>query len=148
MMKTIFYWLNQNKTIRQLLPVDPPVAISQDLFDHPIEYIILSGNDDGYFRMDPKTGDLYLVRQVDRERLPESIASKDRFSMIIQATMDDQSLEPYTSLARLIVDVEDVNDNIPRFEEPTEHVISIVENLPVGFNVLKLTAHDLDVVWK
>jgi len=81
-------------------------------------------------------------------KTPESIASKDRFSMIIQATMNDQSLEPYTSLARLIVDVEDVNDNIPRFEEPTEHVISIVENLPVGFNVLKLTAHDLDVVWK
>lgn len=128
------------------MPVDPPVA-SQDLFDHPIEYIILSGNDDGYFKMDPKTGDLYLVRQVDRERLPESIAGKDRFSMIIQATMNDQSLEPYSSLARLIVDVEDVNDNIPRFE-PTEHIISIVENLPVGFNVLKLTAYDLDVVWK
>ena len=96
--------------------------------------------------MEPETGDLYLLRQVDRETLPESITGRDRFSMIIQATHGEHSgPETQSSVARLIVDVEDVNDNSPTFDPPV-HIISIVENLPIGFNVLKLTAHDPDLV--
>ena len=131
--------------------LDPPLESEDvDITQQPIRYALLSGNDDGYFWMEPATGELFLVRQVDRENLPESIAGRDRFSMIIQASLPSEHgqhsvPETHSSIARLIVDVEDVNDNSPKFDPPV-HVISIVENLPVGFNVLKLTAHDPDLV--
>lgn len=106
----------------------------------PIRYSILSGNDDGYFRLDPTTGEIILVRQVDRERLATN-TEPSGFSLVIQAASADA--EP--AVARLIVDVRDINDNPPVFH-PAQHVISIVENLPVDFNVLRLSASDPDLV--
>ena len=81
------------------------------------------------------------MREIDRDRLPAS-AVGDRFSLVIQASVAADA-EP--SRARLVIDIEDVNDNPPTFN-PNDHVISIVENLPVGFHVLQLSAIDPDLV--
>lgn len=91
--------------------------------------------------MDALNGELFLVRQLDRESLPKSAAG-DRFSLIIQAT---STVDTESSRARLVIDVEDINDNAPKFDS-NEYIISIVENLPVGFNVLQLSASDPDLV--
>lgn len=105
-----------------------------------VRYSILSGNDDGYFGMDPNSGDLFLVRQVDREQLPAS-AINDRFTLTIQAS----SLSETSARARIFIDIEDINDNVPLFDT-NEYSISIVENLPVSFHVLQLSATDIDLV--
>ena len=127
---------SQNESIQQLVPIVPALRTS---FGPSARYFILSGDDDGYFHIDPSNGDLYLMRQLDRESLPES-AVGDRFSLVIQVTDGVKSVQ-----TRVVVEVEDINDNRPRFHF-NEHLISIVENLPVGFNVLQLTATDPDLV--
>ena len=127
----------QNESISQLVRVEPPIRAAGHQKDQ-VRYSILSGDDDeNHFRIDPKTGEILLVRQVDRERLK----TDDGFSLVIQATSADS--EP--TVARLSIVVGDLNDNPPVFK-PDKHVISIVENLPVDFNVLKLSATDPDQV--
>ena len=108
-----------------------------------IIYTILSGNEDGFFSMDATNGSLYLVRQLDRESM-----ANDRFSLVIQASwiaVSGFSSAVRFSLTRLIIDIIDVNDNAPKFS-PVQRSISIVENLPNDFSVLKLTATDPDKV--
>ncbi len=129
-----FFLLQQNESISQVVRVEPAIRVTNT--DDVVRYSILSGNDDEFFRMDPSTGEVFLVRQVDREQL-----DTDTFSLIIQAT----SSETEPALARLVVNVKDINDNPPIFH-PAQHVISIMENLPVEFNVLKVTATDPDLV--
>lgn len=50
-----------------------------------------------------------------------------------------------TGLARVEVEVLDINDNLPEFEVDLYN-ISIVENLPNGFSVLQVIATDKDQV--
>jgi Cadherin domain len=109
-----------------------------------VRYTILSGNDDGYFNMDPLNGDLFLVRQVDREQLPGS-AVGDRFVLTIQASSSTEISSASSSRARIFIDIEDINDNLPAFDT-NEYTISIVENLPINFHVLQLSATDNDLV--
>lgn len=105
-----------------------------------VRYSILSGNDDGYFRMDPISADVFLIRQIDREQLPGS-AVGDRFTLTIQASSSSET----SSRAKIFIDIEDINDNVPFFDT-SEYSISIVENLPISFHVLQLSATDLDLV--
>jgi hypothetical protein len=50
-----------------------------------------------------------------------------------------------TSVARVEVELQDINDNKPQFEVDLYN-ISIVENLPNGFSVLQVLATDQDQV--
>lgn len=63
--------------------------------------------------------------------------------MQIQATQIDNPLK--TGLARVEIEVIDMNDNQPQFEVELYN-ISIVENLPNGFSVLQVSARDKDQV--
>lgn len=109
-----------------------------------VRYTILSGNDDGYFNMDPLDGDVFLVRQIDREQLPGS-AVGDRFVLTIQAASSLEISSATSSRARIFIDIEDINDNLPAFDT-NDYTISIVENLPINFHVLQLSATDNDLV--
>ena len=53
-----------------LLHFDPPLeAFDQDLgIDIPLTYSIASGNEKGFFSVDPATGLLYQIREIDREK--------------------------------------------------------------------------------
>lgn len=104
-----------------------------------IRYGITSGNERGFFSMDPDNGSLFLERGIDLDaerNLPENT-----FSLQIQASQADNPLR--TSLARVEVEVLDLNDNLPEFEVDFYN-ISIVENLPNGFSVLQVIATDRD----
>lgn len=105
-----------------------------------MQFSILSGNDDGVFSIDPGTGALFVLRKLDRESLPPSAAG-GRFTLVLQAS----SLDSEPAKARVVLDVLDINDNAPSFR-PDKYAISIVENLPSGFNVLRVTAFDPDLV--
>ena len=127
----------QNISIDQEIVVNPPVAVQQS-FDGGVTYSVIEGNEADLFYLEPVNGTLYLRRQVDREKL-----DTDVFSLVIEASAAADSTR--FSLARLMVQVLDVNDNAPRFDPPY-HNVSIVENLPNGFNVLKSIAIDPDQV--
>lgn len=116
---------------------------NESVKDSVIYYTILSGNEENYFTMQPHSAALHLVRQLDRESI-----INHHFTLVIQAssTSSMSSVPPSElSLAQLIVDIVDINDNAPSFDV-TRRSISIVENLPRDFNVLKLTATDADQV--
>lgn len=61
--------------------------------------------------------------------------------MQIQASQLDNPLK--TGVARVEVEILDLNDNLPEFEVDLYN-ISIVENLPNGFSVLQVIASDQD----
>ena len=129
----------------QLVNVTPPIAAVQQsselIKESVVYYTILSGNEDNYFMMQPHTAALHLLRQLDRESI-----INHHFTLVIQASSSASSMPPSgLSLTQLIVDVVDINDNAPSFDL-TRRSISIVENLPTDFNLLKLTATDADQV--
>ncbi|KAJ8730776.1 hypothetical protein PYW08_002189 [Mythimna loreyi] len=86
------------------------------------------------FILDPITGQLSTVIELDRERIP---------LYEIQVLAKDQGFPPQSSTATILLKVLDVNDNDPMFY-PQRYIESINEELPVGSNVLQVRALDLD----
>ncbi|XP_076395482.1 cadherin 89D isoform X3 [Megachile rotundata] len=104
-----------------------------------VRYDIISGNERGFFHLDPKNGTLYLKRAIDLDA--ERNLPSNTFSLQIHASQVDNPLK--TAVARVEVEVLDLNDNLPDFEVDLYN-ISIVENLPNGFSVLQVIARDRD----
>lgn len=105
----------------------------------PVRYDIISGNERGFFHLDPKNGSLFLKRAIDLDA--ERSLPGNTFNLQIHASQVDNPLK--TTVARVEVEVMDLNDNLPQFEVDLYN-ISIVENLPNGFSVLQVIARDKD----
>lgn len=125
----------QGAKIHQKLKFDPPIyAFDQDLaIDAPIRYDIIAGNDRRLFALDPMNGSLFLEKEIDLDQ--ERTLPGNTFVLQIQASQVDNPLK--TGVARVEVEVMDINDNLPEFEVDFYN-ISIVENLPNGFSVLQV----------
>jgi hypothetical protein len=61
-----------------------------------VHYEILGGNEGGYFELEPETGRLFLIRQVDRESLPSPT-----FALQLKAKQKDDPAK--FGLARVLV---------------------------------------------
>lgn len=120
---------------------DPPIfAFDQDLgLDSPIRYEIISGNEEDLFHLDPTNGTLFLEKEIDIDA--ERSLPGNTFVLQIQGAQVDNPSK--TGVARVEVEVLDLNDNMPEFEVDFYN-ISIVENLPNGFSVLQIAATDQD----
>ncbi|CAB1455881.1 unnamed protein product, partial [Pleuronectes platessa] len=82
------------------------------------------GVDDGFFKIDPKDGRVFLLKKIDREETPH-------FEMKFEILTDGVAIDdPLT----IVVDIEDINDNAPIFK-----------NLPLIFNVKENTKGILPV---
>uniref|UniRef100_A0A4W3HW92 Cadherin domain-containing protein n=1 Tax=Callorhinchus milii TaxID=7868 RepID=A0A4W3HW92_CALMI len=99
-----------------------------------IKYSIASGNDKGYFTVGNTTGLLSLVESLDFEM--------DSFH-VLQIYGQDAGWISKTGSLNVLVQVEDVNDNPPRFCN-TIFFATVAENSPCGTEVLKLNATDVD----
>ncbi|XP_043600615.1 cadherin-89D isoform X2 [Bombus pyrosoma] len=104
-----------------------------------VRYDIISGNERGFFHLDPKNATLFLKRPIDLDA--ERNLPSNTFILQIHASQVDNPLK--TADARVEVEVLDLNDNLPEFEVDLYN-ISIVENLPNGFSVLQVIARDKD----
>ncbi|XP_031334592.1 cadherin-89D isoform X1 [Photinus pyralis] len=135
-----FYPLTGEK-IHHRLKFEPPIfAYDQDLaIDAAIRYDILAGNDRHLFYLDHFNGSLFLEREIDLEA--EGSLPGNTFVLQIQASQVDDPLK--FVVARVEVEILDVNDNLPEFEVD-RYNISIVENIPKGFSVLQIIAKDPD----
>ncbi|KZC05970.1 Cadherin-89D, partial [Dufourea novaeangliae] len=105
----------------------------------PVRYDIISGNERGFFHLDPKNGTLFIKRAINLDA--EKNLPSNTFALQIHASQVDNPLK--TAGARVEVEVLDLNDNLPEFEVDLYN-ISIVENLPNGFSVLQVIARDRD----
>ncbi|CAG9765181.1 unnamed protein product [Ceutorhynchus assimilis] len=127
--------------IHELLSFQPPIyAFDQDFaIDTAIRYDIIAGNERHLFYLDHVNGSLFLEREIDLDG--ERALPGNTFVLQIQASQVDNPLK--TGLARVEVEIIDLNDNLPEFEVDFYN-ISIVENLPNGFSVLQIMATDQD----
>ncbi|XP_026678377.1 protein dachsous [Diaphorina citri] len=103
---------------------------SAGLIDDMTSYDIISGDDLGHFLINSKTGELIIVKDLDRE-------SCDSYKLWI-------SSGPNSSSALVNIIIEDANDNTPHFLG-VETAVTLSEGVPVGHTILRLTATDVDL---
>lgn len=71
-----------------------------------LRYSIILGNEGGFFEMNAQTGELFLIREIDLEKL-----TNPTLSLQIQASQVDNPFRQ--ALARVDISVQDINDNSP-----------------------------------
>lgn len=64
------------------------------------------GNEGGFFEMNAQSGEIFLIREIDLERLTNPV-----LSLQIQASQVDNPFRQ--ALARIDINVMDINDNSP-----------------------------------
>ncbi|XP_053677409.1 protein dachsous [Anopheles nili] len=98
-----------------------------------LRYFIYSGDPDGFFAIDPVSGNIRVANALDHETKPQVLLN-------IQATSGDPPAYGHTQVN---IDIEDVNDNPPEFESGTVR-ISVPENVEIGFPLYEANAQDKD----
>ena len=71
-----------------------------------LRYSIILGNEGGFFEMNAQTGEIFLIREIDLEKL-----ANPTLSLQIQASQVDNPFRQ--ALARVDILVQDINDNSP-----------------------------------
>ncbi|XP_017783736.1 PREDICTED: cadherin-related tumor suppressor [Nicrophorus vespilloides] len=98
-------------------------------------YSIESGNEEGKFDIDEATGQIILVRSLDRE-------TKSKYTLYVIA--HDASTENSLSSSTTVqIDVLDENDNAPEFAE-MQTKISVLETAMVNTKLIQFRASDAD----
>uniref|UniRef100_A0A671PKS5 Protocadherin Fat 4 n=1 Tax=Sinocyclocheilus anshuiensis TaxID=1608454 RepID=A0A671PKS5_9TELE len=100
-----------------------------------LRYSLVSGNSLGWFAISENSGLVTSAAELDRE-----IASQ----IVLNISAKDQGLQPKMSYTKLIVNITDVNDQVPTFTQSTYH-ISLVEHSPAGSELVDLSATDSDL---
>ncbi|XP_061577385.1 neural-cadherin-like isoform X1 [Cololabis saira] len=117
-------------------------VLAKDPDGDGIMYSITAGNEEGNFVIDSQKG---LIR-LRSTPLPELQGLE--YVLNVTATDDNVSGGPHplSSTARVIVGVDDVNNNKPIFEECQAYreQASVLENQPTGTFVLQVHAEDAD----
>ncbi|GAB6027296.1 hypothetical protein CHUAL_001579 [Chamberlinius hualienensis] len=95
----------------------------------------LSGKGEENFKIDPKSGDIFIRTKLDREQQAEYELTINAADMGITTTLN--------STAKLLIMVEDENDNTPKFEE-AKFSVYIPDSIASGQFVFGATALDPD----
>ncbi|KAK9406470.1 protocadherin Fat 2 [Crotalus adamanteus] len=104
------------------------------VMNNQITYSIVEGNSLGHFMINPKAGEIYTTKHLDREEISS-------YSLKIQAMDNGQAA--LSSDTIVLIHVSDVNDNPPRFFQ-LNYSVAVQENSPVGTSVLELIMSDRD----
>ncbi|XP_056092251.1 protocadherin Fat 1 [Rhinichthys klamathensis goyatoka] len=97
-------------------------------------YSITSGNEQGAFRIDSRTGDIFVMEQLDYEVSPQHY-------LTVKATARrKQSLR---DTATVTIHLLDINDNSPVFSQKIYSAV-VSEDTRLGSTVLTVLANDID----
>ncbi|CAB3374160.1 Hypothetical predicted protein [Cloeon dipterum] len=99
-----------------------------------LRYSIIGGNTHGQFSMDSLTGEVALVKPLDYE-------STRQYRLVIR--VQDGGRPSKTNTTQMLVNVQDVNDNAPRFYTSLFQE-SVFESIAVGTSVVRVQAYDGD----
>ncbi len=106
----------------------------QDLESRAFQLVF--GTRTRYFDVNLKSGVLYVAERIDREQLcPNTPSCSLNFEAIVNHPL---------SLSRVIVNVNDVNDNSPAFPDETQ-ILNISESMQPGATFSLISAVDEDV---
>ena len=89
--------------------------------------------DSPYFRIDPETGAIFTRTTIDAEKLEHG-------SIMLEIFATDSGIPPRKGSTKLRIKINDVNDNVPRFEKK-KYEFSISENKEPGFFVGQVTIY-------
>ncbi|XP_026937292.1 protocadherin Fat 2 isoform X1 [Sagmatias obliquidens] len=118
-----------NTPLAHLAATDPDTG-----FNGKLVYVIADGNEDGCFDIELETGLLAVAAPLDYEATS---------FYILNVTVYDLGTPQKSSWKLLTVNVEDWNDNAPRFP-PGGYQVTISEDAEVGTTVAELKAKDAD----
>ena len=131
------YSVNVSEIVLPMTPVVFVKAHDKDLGSNgDVRYSIVDGNDRDLFSMDPQSGLIKTAAYLDSE-------VSRQVTLVVQAQDQATSGSRKTGQARVIVNVEDFNDNTPVISMES-HTIMMRENLPEGSQVAKINARDDD----
>ncbi|XP_006824531.1 cadherin EGF LAG seven-pass G-type receptor 2 [Saccoglossus kowalevskii] len=99
-----------------------------------IRYSMVGGHSQGHFAIDSFSGQITVISRIDYE-----ITSNYR--LVIRA--QDSGRPPKSNSTNVVINVEDVNDNEPRFPS-TLYQTSVREDLRIGSSIINLQAFDED----
>ncbi|XP_056328618.1 protocadherin Fat 1 [Danio aesculapii] len=105
--------------------------------NNKLSYTLLSSTDLfslKKFRLDPGTGFLYTAEKLDHETMHRHI---------LTVMVRDQGVPVKSNVVRVIVNVEDSNDNPPWFTS-SQYAARVFETAAIGSSVLQVTALDKD----
>ncbi|CAJ1082609.1 cadherin-7-like isoform X2 [Xyrichtys novacula] len=106
-----------------------------DRGDFSIKYILLGEGAGDVFEIDEFSGEIRTLKKLDRE--------EKAFYVLRAQAINRRSNEPEEPESEFIIKVQDINDNVPQFQnEP--YVSSIPEMCPTGTTVAQVTATDAD----
>ncbi|XP_077578530.1 protocadherin Fat 3a isoform X2 [Stigmatopora nigra] len=136
----IFTQLYYDVTISEDTPSDTEVvqvlALDRDQY-HQLSYSLQSSIDPNsmrLFRIHATTGTIYTTQSLDHEACAQHI---------LTVMVKDQEFPYRKNLARVLVEVEDINDHVPIFTSAI-YEGSVYESAVVGSAVVKVTALDKD----
>ena len=102
-------------------------------------YSIIEGNEEGFFEINQRTGLITALQMIDRE-------VNSRFNLTISASLPAElPLEQATATATVVIDVEDVNDNTPMFNETSYTEMLLTTDITtVPMKLLQVFVYDAD----
>eukprot|EP00058_Branchiostoma_floridae_P024852 XP_002610342.1 hypothetical protein BRAFLDRAFT_72456 [Branchiostoma floridae] len=123
-------------------------AIDKDEGDNAIVfYFITGGNEGKFFLLDKQTGILSVHRDLDRETKPVH-------TLLIKASSDPDYQVPRqrrrvidvsdSSLQQLVIEVEDINDQPPRFTRK-QYTAGVTVDAKYGSELIQIEAIDADI---
>ena len=115
--------------ITEVSAFDPDTGVNGEVI-----YSLQDNEADPIFSVDSRTGTIKCLKELDRETL-------DRYTIRVIAE-DDGRPERLSSTATVLLQVQDMNDNPPRFTRL--HSINVTENTAIGTNLITIETVDLD----
>ncbi|XP_074485330.1 protocadherin Fat 4 isoform X2 [Sebastes fasciatus] len=109
-----------------------PATDKDSSFNKEIRYSLRGG--EARFSIDPLSGMVTVAGALDRE-------TKAEYNLLVVA--EDQGRPVRSATASLLVQVSDINDNIPKFSE-AEYQVEVLETESAGTSLLTLSAVDPD----
>ncbi|XP_070537331.1 protocadherin-15-like isoform X1 [Ptychodera flava] len=133
-----------------------PEAFYNGPINGSIKYSITAGDDNDHFTIDEDTGEICNKVELDREDIAEynllistfmkngSNESNISSNKESSAASPDHCQELLLSELCVLIKVEDINDNLPRFRKDI-YAIGIYHDIPPGTKIIKITADDDDI---
>ncbi|XP_034944720.1 protocadherin-like wing polarity protein stan isoform X2 [Chelonus insularis] len=118
-----------NPVIAQIKATDADTGVNA-----AVRYVIIGGNAHNTFSIDSLNGDVTLVKPLDYE-------TTDLYRIVVRA--QDGGAPARANTTQLLVHVEDINDNSPRFfTSLLQETVS--EGVPIGHAIVRVQAYDGD----
>lgn len=131
-----------NIKIKEEMPIGSALFILQaedPVTEQPItSFELVEPKELEYFQISERTGEVILMKRLDYETLAESGSAE--FDLQVRANSADRQR---STISRVNITVENVNDNSPIFEQSSYHA-TIIENKGHPERVLQVRAQDKD----